>query len=92
MVKIIGPAGSGKTRKIMELCEQQNAVFVCKSPEAMFVKAKAYGYNIHIISYIDFLQNSTYNDNNAYLDDIDEFLMVIGCHCLGFGGTTEEGD
>ena len=87
MVKIIGPAGSGKTKKIMELCEKNKAIFVCKNPEAMQVKAYAYGYSIQIISYNDFLQTSDYNNNNAYFDDIDEFLEVIGCKCLGFGGT-----
>lgn len=87
MVKIMGPAGSGKTKKIMELCVKDNAVFVCKNPEAMYVKAHAYGYSLQIISYNDFLQTSDYNNNNAYFDDIDEFLDVIGCKCLGFGGT-----
>ncbi len=88
MVKIIGPAGSGKTKKIMELCEKDNATFVCKNPEAMRVKAHAYGFSsFEIISYNDFLQTSNYNQNNAYFDDIDEFLETIGCKCLGFGGT-----
>lgn len=84
--KIINTPGTGKTKQLMALCQEEGATLVCKNPEAMFVKSKAYGYSINIISYLDFLQTSDYNQNNAYLDDIDEFLEIIGCNCLGFGG------
>lgn len=84
--KIIREPGSGKTRELMALCTETGATFVCKNPEGMLVKAHAYGYSINIVSYIDFLQTSAYNQNNAYLDDIDEFLEIIGCNILGFGG------
>lgn len=84
--KIIREPGSGKTRDLMALCAENNATLVCKNPEGMLVKSRAYGYDINIISYIDFLQTSKYNQNNAYLDDIDEFLDIIGCNILGFGG------
>jgi hypothetical protein len=86
MVKIIGEPGSGKTKKLMALCQQESATLVCRNPEAMLVKARAYGYDINIISYLDFLQTAEYNKENAYIDDIDEFLDIIGCHSKGFGG------
>ena len=86
MIKIVREPGSGKTKEIMSLCAEENATFVCKNPEAMTVKAHAYGYHINIISYYDFLKTSEYNQNNAYLDDIDEFLELIGCSIKGFGG------
>jgi len=85
--KIIDEPGSGKTKKLMKRCYDEKAVFVCKNPEAMEVKAYAYGYNgLTIISYLDFLQDSSYKGNNVYLDDIDEFLSIIGCYVKGFGG------
>jgi hypothetical protein len=84
--KIIREPGSGKTRDLMTLCAENGATLVCRNPEAMLVKAHAYGCNINIISYLDFLQTSEFNQNNAYLDDIDEFLEIIGCNVLGFGG------
>jgi hypothetical protein len=84
--KIIREPGSGKTKDLMMLCAENGATLVCKNPEAMLVKAHAYGCNINIISYLDFLQTSAFNQNNAYLDDIDEFLEIIGCNVLGFGG------
>lgn len=86
MVKIIREPGSGKTKEIMGLCAAEGATFVCRNPEAMLVKAKSYGYDITIISYIEFLQESSKYLPNCYLDDIDEFLMAIGCDVKGFGG------
>lgn len=86
MRKIVGEPGSGKTKTLMAYCQDEDAAFVCKNPEAMMVKAHAYGFNIKIMSYLDFLQSTEYNNNNAYLDDIEEFLELIGCHIKGFGG------
>jgi len=87
MIKIIGEPGSGKTKQLMKMCFDEGATFVCKNPEAKTVKAHAYGFiGLNIISYQDFLLNSNYNENNAYLDDIDEFLEIIGCKVKGFGG------
>jgi len=85
MIKIIGEPGSGKTRQLMTLCQKEGATLVCKNPEAMYVKAHAYGLNLNIISYLEFLQTSKYNQNNAYVDDIEEFLDMIGCYLKGFG-------
>ena len=85
--KIIREPGSGKTREIMGLCAAENAYFVCKKPEAMEVKAHAYGYgNIEIISYQDYLLDSKYNKYNCYFDDIDELLEFLGFKIKGFGG------
>ena len=85
--KVIGEPGSGKTKKIMELCANEKASFVCKNPEAMRVKAHAYGFdNLTILSYGEFITSSHFERNNVYLDDIDEFLETIGCLVKGFGG------
>ena len=87
MIKIIGEPGSGKTKQLMSALRTKNATFVCKNPEAMIVKAHAYGFvGLNVISYQDFLLDSNYNENNAYLDDIEEFLEIIGCKVKGFGG------
>ena len=86
MKKIVRAPGTGKTKELMSYCAEENAAFVCKNPEAMIVKAHAYGYKITVISYLDFLQTSEYNQYNAYLDDIEEFLEYFGCHISGFGG------
>ena len=86
MIKVIREPGSGKTKEIMGMCDAEDATFICRNPEAMLVKAKSYGYDIDIISYIDFLQESSKYLPNCYIDDIDEFLATIGCNVKGFGG------
>lgn len=90
MIKIIDRPSSGKTKKLIEYCAKENAALVCGNPDAMMVKAHSYGMDIKAISYLDFLQTSEYNLNNAYLDDIDEFLKYIGCNVKGFAGNIEE--
>ena len=87
--KIIREPGSGKTKELMILCLRDKATLVCANPDAMYVKADAYGLsNIHIISYEDYLRTSNLESNKYYLDDIDEFLKKIGCNILGFGGNS----
>ncbi len=86
MIKVIRESGSGKKKEIMGMCAAEDATFICRNPEAMLVKAKSYGYDIDIISYIDFLQESSKYLPNCYIDDIDEFLATIGCNVKGFGG------
>lgn len=86
MRKIVRAPGSGKTKELMSYCAEEGATLVCKNPDAMIVKAHAYGYKINIISYLEFLTKAEYNQYNVYIDDIDEYLELIGCHIKGFGG------
>ena len=48
MIKIIGEPGSGKTKKLIAMCQNENATLVCNNPEAMLVKAHSYGYHIQV--------------------------------------------
>lgn len=86
--KIIREPGTGKTKELMQMCANEGATLVCANPEAMYVKADAYNLpDIRIISYDDYLRNSSNLDGKLYyLDDIDEFLESIGCAPAGFGG------
>ena len=43
MIRVIDGRGSGKTSKLMEIAKENNAMFVCSNPQAMEVKARAYG-------------------------------------------------
>jgi hypothetical protein len=79
----------------MEKCFSENAIFVCKNPEAMKVKAYAYGFNdLKIISYQDFVRKEEnpcsydiYQPIFYYLDDIEEFIDFKYKHIVkGFGG------
>ena len=40
---IIGNSSSGKTRQLLEMAKEADAVVVCQNPEAMRVKAQNYG-------------------------------------------------
>ena len=55
---VIGGRGIGKTRKIMELAKEKNAIVICKNPAAMERKAAAYGiFGLKFIGYSDTLIN-----------------------------------
>lgn len=86
MIKIIGEPGSGKTKKLMEYCQEENVPLACKNPDAMRVKARAYGFKIDIISYQEYLWQTKYNKGDVYIDDIEELLYELKCPCKGFGG------
>jgi len=43
MIRIIDGRGTGKTNRLMLFAKEHNAIFVCANPEAMRVKAEAYG-------------------------------------------------
>ena len=75
MTRIIDEQGSGKTKKLMKLAQENNAIFVCENPSAMRYKAKAYGLgNIEFVSYIDFITED-YQDEKFVIDEIEHFLI-----------------
>lgn len=87
--KIIREPSTGKTKELIDICAKEGAILACKNPEAMRVKAYAYGYkNVELISYEDYLINSKQYNGNVYFDDIDDFLKSIGCIIKGFGGNS----
>lgn len=82
MLKVIGEAGSGKTKKLLQYCANNNFTMVCRNTKEMIEKSEDYGiYNVDIISYIDYLQASE-KEQKYVLDDMDEFLGVMGCSNL----------
>lgn len=80
MYRIIDGRGTGKTSRLMLLAKENNAVVVCKHPQAMEVKAHAYGIvGLKFLSYDAFIQNKCgVGSNKIYLiDELDEFLKTI---------------
>jgi hypothetical protein len=56
MRRIIGTKDSGKTKKLMLECQQNNGIFVCQNPEHMRYKANVYGiHGLEIVGYLDFI-------------------------------------
>ena len=77
MIRIIDEQGSGKTKKLMQLAQQNHAILVCENPSAMRYKAKAYGINdIDFISYVD-LVTEEYQNENFVIDEIEKFLQNV---------------
>ena len=76
MIRIIDEPSSGKTSRLMLLAKENNATFVCGNPNAMKVKAQAYGLaDINFISYHDFV--TTYDEGNFVIDELELFVKSI---------------
>lgn len=70
MIRVIDEQGSGKTSRLMLIAKENNATFVCSNPQAMEVKARAYGIpNIKFISYHDFV--TSYEPGNVVIDEAE---------------------
>ena len=88
MIRVIDEQGSGKTGRLMLIAKENNATFVCSNPQAMEVKARAYGIsNIKFISYHDFV--TSYEPGNVVIDEAEQFVQsIIGDnHLIGYSLT-----
>lgn len=78
MIKIIDAQGSGKTKKLMNIAKENNAIFVCANPKAMEQKAHAYGIiGLNFISYHDLIKeyyHKSLEEQNFVIDEIECFI------------------
>ena len=91
MIRVIDGRGSGKTSKLMEIAKENNAMFVCSNPQAMEVKARAYGISdIKFISYHDFV--TSYEPGNIVIDEVEQFVKSImgDNQLIGYSLTIED--
>lgn len=74
MVKyIVGGAGTGKTRELLEYAKSVNAVVVCWNPDAMRVKAQNYGlFGLEFYGY-DEIRNLR-KGRNIVVDELADFF------------------
>ena len=87
--------GSGKTKKLLEVAQKENAIILTQDKRAFKVKAKSYGYdNVTILDYED-LENDNYDLNRPILihnaDKVFEYLFdrYYGLKPIGFSATME---
>lgn len=74
---ILGNPGSGKTKRILQLSEENNIPILCESQarqERLLVKARGYGFSIP--------QPIVYNEvtedvKEVYVDDVKKLLEVM---------------
>lgn len=86
---IIGNASTGKTRKLIELAYDRNAVVVCFNPDAMRVKAHNYGFHgLEFYGYDEILYLR--EGRNIVVDELEEFFKYgLELKLDGFNLTTK---
>ena len=88
MQKIIGGQGTGKTKQLIEIAHQKNAIIVCETPERMVAKIHGYGYvGIQCISYAEYLAADTdaaASGKQYVVDDIEAFLYFVSKGTIAF--------
>jgi len=93
MYRIIDTRNTGKTNQLMQIAKENDAIFVCKNPEGMQVKAKAYGINgLQCISYYDFIHNFDPEITCYVVDELEQFINIIfssGPALIGYTLSTE---
>lgn len=86
---IIGSTSSGKTRKLLELAKETNAVVVCGNPEAMRIKSQNYGiFGLEFFGYDDF--EDLREGREIVVDELGDFFKYgLKRKLEGFNMTVE---
>ena len=96
---IVGGRSTGKTRKLLELAKEKNALVICKNPAAMGRKAEAYGiYGLKFAGYGDsltcLLEDTIGNPlccEKFVVDETKEFLdYIFAANCVGYSQTEDD--
>lgn len=89
---IVGQVSSGKTRKLLEVAKNTNALVVCFNPDAMRVKAHSYGFqDLEIYGYDDI--RDIREGRNIVIDELKDFFKyALGFKLDGFNMTVESGE
>ena len=96
---IVGGRSTGKTRKLLELAKEKNALVICKNPAAMGRKAEAYGiYGLKFAGYGDsltcLLEDIIGNPlccEKFVVDETKEFLdYLFAANCVGYSQTEDD--
>lgn len=92
MYRIIDGQSTGKTSRLMLLAKEHNALFICDNPDAMRVKADAYGITgLQFISYYDYIKHNYDTDKeNIVIDELEVLLKhMLNGHLVGYTLSTE---
>ena len=86
MDKVIGGQGTGKTKELIEIAREKNAVIVCETPDRMVAKIHGYGYvGIQCISYEEYIAEGKEKSGKQYVvDDIEALLYFISKGTIAF--------
>ena len=91
----VAERSTGKTRKIMELAKEKNAVVICKNPAAMERKAAAYGiFGLKFHGYDEMttlFHEDMLSEDDFVVDEVTEFLSYFfAAKCVGFTQTEDD--
>lgn len=94
MYRIIKPRGSGKTKEIIQLAEEHDAIVICHNPHIYKEMAAIHGWNddLMFISYQEYL-NKQYDYNNKtpiVIDEIDGLLKSLKGNIIGYSLSPED--
>ena len=90
MYQIIDKRGNGKTSRLMLLVKENNGILVCSNPEAMKVKADAYGFHdLEIISYLEYIQEIHSFHKPIFIDELENFVNILSYYQLAGYSLTE---
>ena len=88
MVQIIDNRGSGKTSRLMLLAKENNGILVCANPEAMKVKAHAYGLTgLEFVSYYDYAAGKYDRHKPVFVDELEYFVRSLCNNLSGYSIT-----
>ena len=76
MKLIVGSPGSGKTREILKLSEENNIPILCESADRvtrLMIKAQGYGFKIPTPVVYDEVKES----ESVYVDDVSRLLKAM---------------
>lgn len=92
MIRIIDKVGTGKTRKLLETAQAENAIVVCGNPFTMHQKAKAYGI-IGIPNFINYYTFLNHKEENCcyVIDEVEKLLPYLTNNSIVGYSLTNEG-
>ena len=92
MYKVIRDRDTGKTKELLKKCSETGGVFVCKHPEKIWDKCKAYDIDYTKITPIGY--NAIWDivdDQLVYIDELESFISTYLNINLGGYSMTLEG-
>lgn len=77
MITFIDNVDTGKTKKLMMECSKTNDILVCKRPDRMLEKCRAYGINLIRVSGFEEVHQLVESGIKFYIDDLDRYLDLF---------------
>lgn len=98
MYRFIDQKGTGKTKKLLEVAKEYNAIVVCENPEQL--RQKAYNYGITGLDFISFAQfdldvSNSYPSGVTYnmpivIDELDRYFKQVENNLIGYTISNED--